>query len=164
MTKYAFSIFLICLFGCFGRKPSVNTGFEGKPMPSFNLLLMDSLTKINTSAIPKGQPTVIFFLNPHCPYCRAQTEELKENIQSLSNIQFYMVSYYPFNDLKKYYDDYQLKKYPNIIFGQDYDVYFSNYYKTRAVPYIAIYDKDKYLKQVFIGKISTNLIKDIALQ
>lgn len=65
--------------------------------------------------------------------------------------------------LKKYYDQYELNKYPNITVGRDYDSYFINYFKVTSVPFMAIYTKDKMLKQVLIGKIRPDIIKEIAI-
>jgi thiol-disulfide isomerase/thioredoxin len=152
-----------CLAGCFGRKPE-KTGLEGKPMPAFNLLLMDSTTRINTSSFPSGEPIVMFFFSPYCPYCRAQTEDIIANMKSFTNIRFYMLTNLPLSQLKHYYNHYRLDKYPNIVVAQDYNSYFVNYFKVTGVPYMAIYSKDKQLKQVLIGKVGTDLIKDIVFE
>lgn len=158
------SLFLlhIALLGCFGKQPSVKTGREGQYMPAFDVLLMDSTTKFNTKNIPLGQPTVFFIFSPNCPFCRAQTTEIIEESKSLSKIQFYLLSNFPFPTLKKYYEEYQLKKYPNIIVAQDFDFFFTYYLHADVVPYFAIYGKDKLLKQALKGKINSNVIKDIA--
>jgi thiol-disulfide isomerase/thioredoxin len=164
MKKLLYVLILVALTGCFGKTPEVKTGKEGKPMPSFNLLLMDSITRLNTSSIPTGQPIVLFLFNPYCPYCRAQTEEITKEIKSLSNIRFYFFSIYSHNEIKGYYKHYQLSRFTNISVGQDYDNYFGNYYPVSGVPYLAIYDINKKLKKVLIGKVGINLIKDIAFE
>ena len=162
MKNLFFLLISATLSGCFGRQPTVITGMEGKPLPSFNLLLMDSSTLFNTKNIPSDKPIVFFFFSPTCPYCRAQTEEMIDNIKSLSTIQFYMLSSFPFDDIKKYDEHYQLKKYSNITVGQDYNFYVSNYFKAPGIPYMAIYNKEKKLKQVLMGNVGTDLIRDIA--
>jgi thiol-disulfide isomerase/thioredoxin len=162
--KNVFLLLIIGLLGCICCKTKVKTGLEGKNMPSFNLLLMDSTTKLNTNKIPRGEPIVLFYFSPLCPYCRAQTEEMIRNINSLSNIRFVMISNFPFRLIKGYYDHYELVKYPNITVGQDFEVYFNNYFQPKGVPYIAIYDSNKKLQQAILGKVRTNLLKDIALK
>jgi len=161
MKNILFSLLLALLLGCSGPPP-IRTGLEGKKLPSFNLLLMDSATKLNTDAIPAGKPIVLLYFSPECPFCQAETEEIVSRIQSLSDIRFYFFTPYPFGQLRNYYSHYELEKYPNITVGRDYTASFGRYFKTQAVPYMAIYNKDKRLKQVYIGKLSAGEIKDIA--
>lgn len=160
--KILFIILVIGYFftGCLTKEPA-KSGHEGKPMASFNLLLMDSITKVSTRSIPVGKPTVFLFISPYCPYCQAETEEIVDNIQSLQDIQFYILSDFPFESIKAYANHYGLDKYPNINVAQDYDSYFADYFRVNSIPYIAIYNKNKLLKQVKIGKADVNLIKEI---
>lgn len=153
----------VILSGCYAPPP-LKIGLEGKLMPSFNLLLMDSTSLLNTSAIPTGNPTVFLLFSPSCHYCRAQTQDIIDEIKSLTNIRFYIFSSFSFDQVKSYNEHYQLNKYKNITVGQDYGSYFENYFKAPGVPYMAIYSKDKRLKQVFVGKVEINEIKQIALE
>jgi len=164
MKIIAILLLIAGLSGCSSMPPSVKTAMEGKPLPSFDLLLMDSATHLNTNTIPSGTPFVLFFFSPYCPYCRAETEQVVADMKSLGNIHFYFLSSFPFDPIKQYYNQYQLKKYPNIILGQDYESYFGNYYKANGVPYMAFYDKEKKLKKAFIGNIDTKIIKEIAVE
>ncbi len=62
--KHIISLLLLsCLYGC-NTSPAIKTGLEGKEMPSFNLLLMDSVHQISTSEIPEGQSTVFLLFCP----------------------------------------------------------------------------------------------------
>ncbi|WP_166437235.1 TlpA family protein disulfide reductase [Niastella caeni] len=163
MKHTALLIILVCLSSCLSKKRE-KTKLEGKLMPSFNLLLLDSGAHFNTNNIPKGMPIVIFYFSPECPICRAETEEIVTNIKSLANIQFYIITHFPLEQIKIYYDRYKLKKYRNITLGCDYNLDFGNYFKVQRVPYIAIYSNDKRLKQVLTGKVSTDVIKEIAFK
>ena len=154
-------ILVITLAGCFGKEPE-KTGHEGKALPSFKLILQDSTTYFDTKNIPEGKPVVLFLFGPHCPYSRAQMEEILNNMQTLKNIQFYMFTTWSFSDLKKIANYYQLKKYPNIVTGIDYTNFFSHYFAADGVPYMAIYGKDKRLREAFIGKIDSKQIKSVA--
>ena len=154
---------LVSISGCFGKSP-VKTGLEGKLLPSFNLLLMDSTTLFNTNDIPEGKPIVLYFFDPDCPYCRAQTEEIITNMKSFMNVRFYIFSSFPFQQIKMYSDHYQLEFYSNIKIGRDSEFFFLNYFKATGVPYVAIYSKTKRLKQVLIGKTSITEIKKIVLE
>lgn len=160
--KQIITFFIItCLGGCYGKVPE-KTGKEGTTIPSFNLLLTDSTTWLNTSNIPQGQPFGLFIFSPFCPFCRAQTQEIIDNIQELKNIQFYFVSGYPFPVVKEFYKKYQLSKFPNITTGIDTSNAVATYFQAKGIPYLAIYRKDKKLNHSFMGKISSDQIQRVA--
>ena len=152
---------LVLLAGCFNKEPET-TKLKGKEMPSFDILLPDGLTKINTSSIPEGKPIVLFKFAPWCPYCKLQTEELVSQVNSLKNIRFYFITSTSFPEFKMFYDHYKLNNYENITAGQDSSYYLSNYLQTDAIPCFAIYDENKKLKRILTGKSSIKLLKDIA--
>ena len=161
MKKLSVLLLVIGIWGCSGNTTIMVTGMEGKPLPSFTLQLMDSLSRLDMNNIPKGKPVVLFLFNPNCPYCRAQTSELIANISSFEDVRFYMLSSASFNLIQDYYKHYQIGKYTNITLGRDYENYFGNYYKAMGVPFIAIYDKDKRLKQALIGQVGIRAIKEL---
>jgi thiol-disulfide isomerase/thioredoxin len=156
-------LYTALLIGCNYNQPDIVTGFEGKKMPSFSLLLMDGITRINTNNIPLGNPIVIIFFKPTCPYCREETRDIVQHIQSFKNIQFYFLSNTSLQPIKQFSEEFKLKKYPNVIVAQDDQFFFANYYKISQVPCTAIYTPDKSLKQVFIGGISMVKIKKNAM-
>jgi thiol-disulfide isomerase/thioredoxin len=161
MKRISIAFIIICLAGCFGAEPQ-KTGMEGKPLPGFNLLLPDSSTWINTSQASKGKPIALYYFNPYCPYCKAQTNEIIEDMDKLKGIQFYFITPYPFADMKKFWKEYQLGKYPNISIGIDTASAMGNYFEVTGVPYIAIYGKDQKLNNTFMGKIFSSQIKQVA--
>jgi thiol-disulfide isomerase/thioredoxin len=147
------------LTGCFGIE-SQKTGKEGKTLPSFSLLLTDSTTAINTRNINPEQPLIFIYFSPYCPYCKAQTKEIINNMDELKNIQFYFVTNFPMTSVKKFQKEFELAKYSNIHIGVDTSHFLSNYFEIRGTPYVAIYDKSKALKKSYMGKLYTSqLIK-----
>ena len=150
----AFSFFA----GCYA-KTAIKTGLEGKPVPSFDLILPDSTSYLNTRNSLTGRPVVLFYFGPHCPYSRTQMNDIILNIAALKNIQFYIFTNWPFKDMKEFYNNYQLNRYPNITTGQDFKNYFTNYFNAQGVPYIAVYGKDKLLNKVFVGKTDIEQIR-----
>jgi hypothetical protein len=160
--KYLLLIIIpLTLTGCFSREPE-KTGYEGTPMPSFKLLLQDSLTYLDTKNISLGKPVVMLYYGPYCPFSRAQMEDIIENISILKEVDFYIFTSWPFDDMKKFNIAYKLYKYPNITGGMDYTHFFPNYFEAKGVPYIAIYGKDKKFKKAFFGKTSSYQIKKAA--
>lgn len=160
--KQLILLFTIALLaGCFGSEPQ-KTGLEGKPLPDFSMLLPDSTTWVRSRDIPTGKPIVLFYLSPYCPYCKAQTKEIIEDMHKLKNIQFYFITSFPLPDFKYFCKEYQLEKYSNITTGLDTAHAISDYFEIQSVPYIAIYKKDKILNKTFIGKIYSSQIKKAA--
>ncbi|WP_207515014.1 TlpA family protein disulfide reductase [Longitalea luteola] len=162
MKRIFWILLVYAIIGCNGRRTVIKTGLEGTLLPSFSLLYIDSVTYINTSSFPVNKPVVLFYFSPHCPYCRAQTEDFIDNMKSLSDITICMFSNFPLKNIKDYYKHYDLAKYPNIIVGQDYKVYFSKHFNAIGVPYLAIYNREKKLNSVLMGKVNISEIKELA--
>jgi hypothetical protein len=158
--KYLTLMAVIFLAGCYERDP-IKTGKEGYDIPSFNLLLPDSISSISTSNIPKGQASVFIYFGPHCPYSRAQIDDILSNIQMFKDVRFYLFTNWPFNDMKDFYNNHRINSYPNITMGLDYTNYFTKYFDAQGVPYLAIYDKNKRLNKAFMGKIDYRQIQKI---
>lgn len=162
--KKMFLVPCICiLFGCFGKDPVFKSGHEGESMPSFNFLLLDSTTYINTANISSKKPIVFFFFSPYCTYCKALTQEIIEHNKIFEEIQMVMLSNFPLKTIKEFSIQYKLDDYSNIIVGQDFKQFFGQYYKVPGVPSIAIYSKKRELKQVLLGLVSPDQIKEIAM-
>jgi hypothetical protein len=161
MKSTAYLFLLICMASCYGKKPDV-TGKEGEPIPTFSLLLTDSTTSFDTRYIPDGKPVVLIYFSPYCPYSRAQIEEVTKHITELKNINIYAFTSMPFSAMKAFYNNYHLDKYSNITCGNDSKSYFKSYFQIPGVPYIAIYGKDKKLKQSYVGLTEVRHIKEIA--
>jgi thiol-disulfide isomerase/thioredoxin len=164
MKRITFIALVVSLCGCYGKKPKTITGLEGKPMPTITLLAADSSTMYNTADIAPGKPTLLFSFETWCPYCKAQTKALLSHIESLKDVNIYMVCNTQFPEFKKFNKQYELYKYPGIKAGVDNHLSFAKYFKTGQIPYLAIYDRQKNLKQVLVGKTAISTIKDIALE
>ena len=163
MKKISIAFLITCLTGCFGAEPQ-KTGLEGKLLPTFNLLAPDSSTWIRTNEAPKGKSVALYYFNPHCPYCKAQTKEILQDIDKLAGIQFYFITPFPFSEMKKYWKENELGKYPNISIGTDTASAMGNYFEVTGVPYIAIYGTDQRLNNTFMGKVFSSQIKKVAEQ
>lgn len=154
---------MFVITSCYSKEPE-KTGLEGNSMPEFKLLLVDSTSYLDTKEIVPGKPVILLFYGPHCPYSRHQVEEIISNIDNLKDFQLYVITNWPFADMKMFYNHYHLHRYSNIIAGFDYSNYFPNYFGVKGVPYIAIYGKDKKLNKAFAGFTNIGLIKKAGFQ
>jgi len=125
-------------------------------LPAFNLRLMDSVTIFNTYNIPEGKPVALFFFDPECSHCQAVTKELLKGMDSIHDIQFYMITpVHSATALRKFYEDYHLADYKNIILaGRDYEFFFGTFFGVKYVPDLALYDAHKKLIHLFEGAIT----------
>jgi hypothetical protein len=151
---------VLCSYGCHNKTPE-KTGFEGTPLPEFNLLLSDSST-FNTRNIPAGRPIALFWFGPYCPYSKLQMEEIVNHIERLKKMRFYIFTSYSFKEMKSFNTYYHLNKYKNITTGIDSLGYFANYFRAKGFPYIAIYSKNKKLEKAYIGIVSHNILRRAA--
>ncbi|NIG56464.1 TlpA disulfide reductase family protein [Chitinophaga sp. Cy-1792] len=128
--------------------PPFSSGKEGERILNITYQLKDSASYATVDTMP-GKAAVLFFLTTECPYCRAEVRALTEHADSLKHIQFYLLTIGKPADVKAYSDEFKLDKYPNISIGIDTGRVMMKYFGIRGVPYIAVYNKQHVLKQVF---------------
>jgi peroxiredoxin len=161
--KYLILLIITGLISCYNQsKDPIKTGLEGKPLPTFNVMLSDSITFLNSNQLPAEKPIAVFYFSPVCPYCRAQTEEIIDEMDKVKDLQFLFVTNYPVQALKNFSKEYELEKYSNITIGVDTAHFVSKYFETKSVPYMAIYGKDRKLNNSFLGNIHSSQIKKVA--
>jgi hypothetical protein len=140
---------------------SIKTGHEGDLIPSFDLLLSDSVTHISIPNEIYSGPIVLFYFGTDCPYCLAETKAIIKNINSLKGIQFYFIASSPISDLKIFRSELGLDRYSNMKLARDYELKFGYYFNLQSVPFIAIYGRDRKLRAAFEGTVSIDLIRKI---
>jgi thiol-disulfide isomerase/thioredoxin len=152
------------IFAAFSVPASIKTGYEGRLMPSFDLLLTDGTTHLNTADIPLGKPVIVIGFSPWCPHCQAETRIILKNIQQFKNVQIYYVTEYSFSEMQLFYTYYKLSDYPNITMGRDIKAAFRSYFKATTIPYIAVYDDQKRLTMVFNGEVDAMKLARLVLE
>ncbi|NSL87382.1 TlpA family protein disulfide reductase [Chitinophaga sp. Mgbs1] len=159
MKSITITIILAGLISCTepDRKPE-KTGKDGSSIPSFTLLLTDSLTIKDVASEKQGKPVVLFFFGAQCPYSHAEMETIIKNEARLRDVHFYIFTTPPFQLMKAFYDHFKLYEYPNMTVGLDQSSFFIKHFNVSGVPYTAIYGRDGKLKDAYLGKIG---IKDI---
>lgn len=151
----------ILLMGCYSREPE-KTGKEGQPIPDFKLMHSDTVTHFWSKDIKDDNPTVFVYFGTHCPYSRAEIQEIVDNIDDLSDIRFYLITPESLKDMAKYTESYHLYGMDNLMVGQDCESFFEKHFDANVVPYNFIYGKDHRLKAVFPGQVGVAEIKKYA--
>lgn len=153
------SLFLLVgwnLFTAFSTPVTFKTGLEGRLLPSFNLLLVDSITKLDTRDIPEGSPFVVICFSPFCKHCQAETRNILAHMKELEKTRIYYVTPSPFTEIKAFYQHFKLAQYPNITIGRDTANFFMPYFKVTGVPYTIVFDSKKRVKQILLSEANAD--------
>ena len=134
---------------------------EAESLPSFNLLLSDGVTRINTGSIPPGSPIVLVLFSPECPYCLSAIGSIVKQIRTLTDIRFFFVTPCPMREVQDFSRQYQLELYPTIVVGIDGDNFLLRFSRTKVIPYTAIYDGEKRLIEAVFGQTDDRKITEI---
>jgi thiol-disulfide isomerase/thioredoxin len=167
MRSATLSLFLLVgwnLFTAFSKPATVKTGMEGRLLPSFNLLLVDSVTKLNTAEIPEGRPFIVIDFSPWCTHCQAETRNIIAHMQQLKNTRIYYVTTFPYDQMAAFYRYFKLKQYPNITMGRDTANILFPYFKGTGVPYTLVFDPKKRLRQVINGEANIDKLTQLATE
>ena len=155
--KQLYRLLLIgCFFSCTNSVKNQDSQFA--TLPSLNLLLLDSATKINTQNATNEKQTILMYISPDCEHCHNLTTDLLKNMQRLKDIQIYMLTPMPLTDLKHFYNDFHLGDYKNITVGRDYGFSFDKIYNAPTFPCTVIYNKEKKLVKMYRSEVSIDKI------
>ena len=61
-------------------------------VPSFNLLMVDSISYYTKADLPQNKAILIILFDPNCDHCKHETEEIVKNIDNFRNVQIVMVT------------------------------------------------------------------------
>jgi hypothetical protein len=139
------------------RRDSIPYMFNNN-LPAFNVLLRDSSGIFNTFNIPKGKPSVLLLFSPDCKHCNEFTGTLVRNIDSLKDVNIYMISMLQnITIMRNFIEAYDLDRYSNItVVGCDYEFFYLTYFAPMQLPAAAIFDADKKFIKLLDGTVSVN--------
>jgi len=130
----------------------------GEVLPAFDILLPDSVTRLNTAQIQEGQPIALLYFSPDCEHCQQETDSILHHMNSLKTIKFLFVTNDPLERLKIFKGYYRIDKYPNIILGIDEQFFIPRHFKGITTPYMVLYDRDKRQRKIFDGEAEVRKI------
>ena len=123
-------------------------------LPQFTIMRLPDSTRFTREDLPRKKPSIIMLFSPDCEHCKHAMHDLLAKYDEWKNAELVLVSSLDFEHIRKFYDDYQLSKYPNIVIGRDGSFYLGSFYKIRSYPSLYVYDKKQKLVTEFLGKIN----------
>jgi len=123
-------------------------------LPQFTIMRLPDSTRFTREDLPRKKPSIIMLFSPDCEHCKHAMHDLLAKYDEWKNAELVLVSSLDFEYIRKFYDEYQLSKYPNIVIGRDGSFYLGSFYKIRSYPSLYVYDKKQKLVTEFLGKIN----------
>jgi hypothetical protein len=121
--------------------------------PPVKLLMADSSSFYTKADLPKKSAIMLMLFSPQCEHCQHETEQIVAHIDEFKKVQIVMATFMPFDSMMAFREKYGLKKYKNIVVGQDTHYFLPTYYKISNLPFFAFYNKDKELISVHEGSM-----------
>jgi cytochrome oxidase Cu insertion factor (SCO1/SenC/PrrC family) len=142
----------------FAQTDSIAPAYLRYPViPPFTLLKIDS-TNFTRDDLHKNKPTLVIFFSTDCEHCQQQTNDIITAMNDFKHVEILMATYQPFENMVKFYNYYEIAKYPHIHMGRDTQYFFPPYYKMHNLPFMALYNKKGKLLTTFEGNQTTEKI------
>lgn len=122
-------------------------------VPAFTIYRAPDSTAFTRDKIRKKKQVMFFIFSPDCGHCNTATQMMLRNMDKLKDVQIMMVTYLPYEDMFKFYREYQLWRYPNITVGRDGNFFFPSFFKVKNFPSFYIYDKKGNFQKFLEGDV-----------
>lgn len=130
-------------------------------VPPFSITKVSDSTRFTKDDLSKKKATIIFIFSPDCEHCQHETKEFIAHIKLFKKAQIIMTSPLEHSYLKRFYDEYKIADYPNIIMGRDPTYFFGTFFHVRSFPAIFVYDKKGNFVNSFDGSVPIEKIAEI---
>ena len=149
----------ICIVTNAQQSPAQPQRQQSPVVPPFHIMKVDSSSFYTNSDLKKHHETLIMYFSPECDHCKHQTRDLIADMDKLKDVEIVMATYFSFNEMKSFYENFHIAKYSNIKMGRDENYQIPSHYVIHSLPFLALYDKKGKLLATFEGnqKVSTLL-------
>lgn len=120
-------------------------------IPPFKLLLTDSSTYFTKEDLSRKSSVMLMLFSPDCEHCQHEMEQIVQNIKAFDKTQIILATNREFKDMLRFYNQYDLARFKNIVVGQDVNYIFPVFFDVRNLPFLAFYNRKKELISVFEG-------------
>lgn len=129
-------------------------------VPPFSIIRVPDSTRFTKDDLKNKKATIIMVFSPDCEHCQKETRDLIANIGLFKKVQIVMASPISYPYIKKFYEEYEIALYPNIIMGRDPGYYLGTFYKIRSFPAIFLYNKKGDFVNSFDGSVPVEKIAE----
>lgn len=157
-------IFIFCLILCktlisFAQSDSSTPVYLRFPViPSFTIYKAVDSSAFTRENLKKKHSTVFIIFSPDCEHCQRETDSLLTYIKLFKDAQIIMTTYLPHDQMVKFFNDYKIALYPQIMMGRDAHFFFPIFFKVQTLPAIYVYDKNKKFKKSFEGSVKMSKV------
>jgi thioredoxin-related protein len=149
-----FQIAIVLVLCCKAQQDTSKLYIQFPDIPPFSITKVPDSSNFSKQDLKKKKPTLIMLFSPDCEHCQRQTKELKKDIELIKNVQIVMVSFLDYDLVKKFYEDFSMKDYPNISVGRDGKYFLGTFYKPHIFPSMFLYSKKGKLVKTFEGNVT----------
>ncbi len=162
MKKILFAfLFICCCKISFAQADTSLLYLRFPTVPPFRIIKVADSTAFTKGDLDKKKATIVFVFNPDCEHCQHETLQLEAHIDLFKKVQIIMASPMEYPYLKKFYDEYKIADYPNIIMGRDPGYFLGTFYHLRSFPAIFVYDKKGNFVKAFDGSYPVESIAEV---
>lgn len=129
-------------------------------VPPFSLIKVPDSIRFTKADLKKKKPTIIIVFSPDCEHCQHEIKEIQASYGLFKKAQIVMASPLDFNYIKKFYEEYHIADFPNIVMGRDPTYMLGTFYKVRSFPAIFVYNKKGDFVEAFDGSVPVKKIAD----
>ncbi|MEO6538363.1 MAG: TlpA disulfide reductase family protein [Ferruginibacter sp.] len=123
-------------------------------VPPLSIITVPDSTRFTKEDLHKKKPVLIIVFSPDCEHCQHAIKDLEENAAAFKKVQVIMVSALDHSIIKKFYYEYNISSYPNIIVGRDANYFLGSFFSITNFPSIFLYDKKGNFVEKFEGDVS----------
>ncbi|WP_212006620.1 peroxiredoxin [Chitinophaga sp. HK235] len=149
-------LFVLCCLPMFlkaqNAAPSKPAYLQYPVIPAFPLTMVDGHT-ITKNDLRKNEKTMVFVFSVDCDHCKHLTEEMLKNLDKFKRTQILMITPFKVEQMKEYYDHYNIKNYPNIIMASEPTRQIMYFYDLHYFPGLYLYGKKQQFIKGFEGTV-----------
>ena len=158
-------VFFILLLICLGKNGYAQADtsllyLRFPTIPPFKITNVADSSYFTKDDLKKKKPVMIIIFSPDCEHCQHETKELTSHIELFKNVQIIMASVLEHKYLKKFYEEYKIADFPNIIMGRDPSYFLGTFFKVRSFPVLFLYDKKGNFIEKFDGTVSLETVAE----
>jgi thioredoxin-related protein len=131
------------------QAPSMQMTARQTGLPSFSITRVPDSSRFEKANLQKNKAVIMMVFSPDCEHCQQKIKEIMANIKLFKNVQIVMVSNLGYSYVKRFYQEFNVARYPNITMGMDYRYMLGNFFTIPGLPAMFLYNKNGQFVKAF---------------